>query len=74
MEKYIGIPYQSKGRSFEGCDCYGLLQLFYAKELKVSLLAYAETYSNAENLESASAALLDNRNDWVKIELSLIHI
>lgn len=67
---YIGIPYKSKGRSFDGCDCYGLIYLVYALENNLWMETYGETYNSAEDVESACAALLDNRCDWVKIEES----
>lgn len=37
MMKYIGIPYLDKGRDFTGCDCYGLLMLYYKNELGIDI-------------------------------------
>ena len=37
MIDYIGIPYKDKGRTFNGCDCYGLLMLYYKKELGIEI-------------------------------------
>lgn len=37
MMKYIGIPYRDKGRSFKGCDCYGLVMLWHKQELNISI-------------------------------------
>lgn len=37
IEKLIGIPFVSKGRSFKGCDCYGLVKLYYKEVLNIEL-------------------------------------
>jgi len=30
--RYVQIPYADRGRAFDGCDCYGLVLLFYREE------------------------------------------
>ena len=45
-KKYIGIPFESCGRTLDASDCYGLLRLIYANERGVdlpSLDAYENT-------------------------------
>jgi len=37
LNKYIGIPFLDEGRTFEGCDCYGLIKLYFKHELKIEL-------------------------------------
>jgi len=41
INKFVGIPYEHLGRSFSGCDCYGLVILVYRelfnKELNDSI-------------------------------------
>ncbi len=37
MDKFIGIPFVSKGRSFRGCDCYGLVKLYYKEVLNIEI-------------------------------------
>jgi cell wall-associated NlpC family hydrolase len=39
-DDYITIPYARDGRSFKGCDCYGLLILIYRVELGIELKDY----------------------------------
>lgn len=41
---YLKIPFQHKGRDFSGSDCFGLIRLFYAKELGIELQDYTEDY------------------------------
>lgn len=41
---YLKIPYQHKGRTFDGADCFGLLRLFYKHELGIDLPDYTEDY------------------------------
>lgn len=35
--RFIGIPFISKGRSFKGCDCYGLVKLYYKEVLNIEI-------------------------------------
>lgn len=45
ISKFIGIPFVSKGRSFNGCDCYGLVKLYYKEILNIDI---PETIITAE--------------------------
>lgn len=47
FERYLGVPYRDMGRSLAGCDCWGLLWLFYRDELGVDLPDYGEGYGSA---------------------------
>ena len=49
FDRYVGLPWKSGGRGFDGVDCYGLVWLFYAHELGTSIRSFAEAYSNAED-------------------------
>lgn len=44
--KYLQIPYQHLGRSFKGCDCLGLVSLFYAVEFNTDLPEYTDYAQN----------------------------
>lgn len=37
LSKYIGIPFVDEGRTFKGCDCYGLVKLYFKNELNKTL-------------------------------------
>jgi cell wall-associated NlpC family hydrolase len=45
INDFIGIPFVSKGRTFRGCDCYGLVKLYYKEVLNIEL---PETVITAE--------------------------
>lgn len=46
IKKYIGIPYEYRGRDFNGVDCFGLVYLVFREEFNVYLpdFTYEETW------------------------------
>jgi cell wall-associated NlpC family hydrolase len=42
ITKYIGIPYKRGESSSAGCDCWGLVRLFYHRELGINLPNYKD--------------------------------
>lgn len=49
MDKYIGIPFALGGRTEEGCDCYGLVRLFYKDYFNIELPEY-NLYDRFDNI------------------------
>ena len=50
-QKYVGIPFVSGGRDYDGCDCYGLVRLILNDEYQIQLPALNSDYSDALNCE-----------------------
>lgn len=42
--KYLLVPFEHQGRTYNGADCFGLLRLFYRDELGIDLKDFAEDY------------------------------
>lgn len=40
LNEFIGIPFKDGGRDFDGCDCWGLVMLYYKKQLELDLPDY----------------------------------
>ena len=55
---YIGIPFEGKGRTREGCDCYGLLRLVELEQFAQMLPEYSD-YDPGNQEEEAR--LIDER-------------
>lgn len=54
-KKYVGIPFESGGRTEKGCDCYGLIRLILKNEYYVFL---PELKSDYQALNSQETKLL----------------
>lgn len=66
MEKYIGIPYVDKGRTFKGCDCFGLVKLFYRNELNIDVPDVAITADKPRRI--FANFLNEISKNWVEID------
>ena len=65
---YIGIPYQDKGRSRQGLDCYGLLQLWMSEQRGVELPDYLEVYTSASDRDSVAGAIEEHKVGWTPVQ------
>ena len=67
--KYVGIPWQTRGRAHDGADCWGLVRLIYREVLSVEIDCLIDRYTPAmkahdiAGLVSVAAA----SGQWVKI-------
>ena len=59
--KYVKIPFVEKGRSEEGVDCWGLVQLIYRNELGIELPSYLECYETTNDRDELAAVISDER-------------
>ena len=60
VKKYIGIPFVSNGRTFNGCDCYGLVRLVLQNEYGITLPLLSNDYSDALNVKETARLFAEN--------------
>lgn len=56
LQRYIGLPFEIGGRTFDGVDCWGLVRLFYQHDLGIEL----PSYSDYEDLNQHTKVELSN--------------
>jgi len=68
VSRYVGVPFKDQGRTFQGCDCWGLVRLIYLHELKIELPEYGEI--SATDLREVSKYITGNNDiePWVAID------
>jgi cell wall-associated NlpC family hydrolase len=74
VSDYIGTPYKSRGRSLdEGVDCYGLVKIYYERELDVQLSDYWYEHDWWKDDEKKNADLLmgPNEEGFVNVDESV---
>jgi len=64
---YIGIPYKERGRTQEGCDCYGLFRLVY-QSFGVDLPAHDDGYLSVADQREILILLDAGLPDWHPVE------
>lgn len=65
--KYVGIPYKDVGRTADGCDCYGLVRLVYARELQIFLPTY-DGYLSADDMNYIAPHLEGELHRWTQTD------
>jgi cell wall-associated NlpC family hydrolase len=61
VKKYIGIPFESSGRTMDGCDCYGLVRLVLRTEYGKELPELSGDYTDALNLAETAKLFAEKR-------------
>jgi hypothetical protein len=64
---YIGIPFVDHGRTFGGCDCYGILRLVYRCELGIELPSYDDVYESVKDGAGLSGNWNAVKHQWRQI-------
>jgi cell wall-associated NlpC family hydrolase len=68
VNRFIGIPYIDKGRTFAGCDCWGLVDLFYREQLSIQLPDYTAVYAGAADVSGNEVLLMVGRSAWKPVD------
>lgn len=64
IEKFIGIPFTDKGRDFNGCDCYGIVKLYFKEVLKTDI---PDVIASPRQLKMAYLEYLENISKyWIE--------
>jgi len=42
--KFVGFPFLDRGRTPSGCDCWGLVRLYYKDKYDIDLPSYVDEY------------------------------
>ncbi len=74
LDKYYTIPYKPNGYDFDGCDCFGLLWLWYKNELGIDLPKYDENIGKMQSVFSEKILLTADINDVVLLECAGDHV
>jgi len=67
---FIGVPFQERGRSLAGCDCWGLVRLALAAGFGVTVPDYTEDYVTTTDREELHALITREALDWVPVSIT----
>lgn len=64
VEKYIGVPFEARGRHYSGVDCWGLVRMVLSEEFGKPLPCLASEYQEidprvTERLVSETRSMID---------------
>lgn len=70
-QDYIGIPYEDRGRTHQGSDCWGIASLINREVFhKKNFPLLTDQYPTTDDLDSVSNTYYKNRNRFEQIQFN----
>lgn len=63
---YVGVPYEQKGRTKQGADCWGLVRMIYQEQFDIELPSFGDEYQADEAMQ-INDLLAMHREGWEKV-------
>lgn len=67
LSAFVGLPWADKGRSEDGCDCWGLCCLVYRTALAIELPSYSEFYATPADRKAVSGLIAGHQPEWSEV-------
>lgn len=67
LDDYVGLPWLDRGRTRDGCDCWGLLSIVYAERFGVVLPSYRDDYLTAADSDAVTSLINGRPAAWREI-------
>lgn len=68
FSKYVGIPFADHGRDRRGCDCWGLVRLFYRDEFGIELSDLGPAYRDTTDADGMRRVHSDQLPQWRQVD------
>ena len=68
LSRFIGLPYQHRGSEYTGCDCYGMVRLFYRDVMNIEIPNYQTMYSNQFHKEECEGVINAVCGEWLEVQ------
>jgi cell wall-associated NlpC family hydrolase len=67
FSNYIGLPWLELGRDSRGVDCWGLVRLFYQKEMGIELPVYGGIGHGIDENPELARKINANMDNWRRV-------
>ena len=67
LSLYCGIKFREKGDGWDGCDCWGLIRLFFKTEFNLDLDDCRTLYFGIRDIDSIRTIAEEERKKWRKV-------
>lgn len=68
VRRAVGVPFVTRGRSYDGADCYGLVFLAYRDALEIPIPSYADEYVSARPSRALADLIARESRAWRRVD------
>jgi len=67
LDPFVGLPWRDRGRTRDGCDCWGLARIVYRELLDIDLPSYVDCYASTADREALDGLISGERGPWIEV-------